>query len=121
MALPPRSATHTEASQATAVDRSERRKQTKSPSNLSLEAKTPDKQDPPSRSATSDIDVEKAQGFESLDSDPATAPKECSLEEALSAGYLYPFDAVLTALHTDNEGGLTGKLVKERQVSSRTE
>ncbi|CAO1636871.1 unnamed protein product [Sympodiomycopsis kandeliae] len=51
----------------------------------------------------------------SFDDDPKTAPQECTLEQALDAAYLYPYEAVLKAVGTDPEGGLSSKDVKARQ------
>lgn len=61
-------------------------------------------------------DIENADAW-SFDDDPKTAPQECSVEQALSGAYLYPFEAVLKALDTDPDGGLSDKDVKARQVS----
>ena len=69
--------------------------------------------------SATNTDPEKQQDGDtwSFDDDPKTAPQECTLEQALEAAYLYPFEAVLKALGTDPEGGLATKDVKTRQVS----
>lgn len=100
MPLPSRSATNTKTSEATRVD---------------LE------KGEGSQSA-SPIDEKKQQAekaAEEIDDNPETAPQECTRQEALEGSYLYPFDAVLTALETDPEAGLHSGEVKKRQVSER--
>lgn len=99
MPLPSRSQTNTRGSQTTKVD-VEKGQNASEASGLSHQEK-------PAKAETSEID-----------GDPDKAPQECTREEALASGHLYPFEAVLKATGTDAEAGLSSGEVKQRQVSA---
>lgn len=111
MPLPPRTQTNTRGSQATKVDLEkgvvEQNLQKSQASGLTASA-----------AAKGKAPAEESQlRPPSIDDDPATAPQECTLEEALAAAYLYPQTAVLAATGTDAEAGLKSGEVKKRQAS----